>query len=836
MAGFPGSANLSPMIETHHYTARSIAAIIDARGRPAGARTEQPVKHLLTDSRRVVHPEAAIFWALTGPRHDGHDYLAEAYRKGVRQFVVARAPEPGAFPEAAFWVVDDTLAALQRLAAHHRRQFRGPVVGITGSNGKTIVKEWLYQLLCHDRRVVRSPLSYNSQVGVPLSVWQLQPLQELAILEAGISQPGEMTRLERIIRPDIGLFTNIGPAHQEGFPDYETKIREKLTLFREAQVLLYCPDDERVARIVAELGLPALTWSRRRPADLNITAVQTRLGQTEITGRYRGAEKHIRIPFTDPASIENAIHCWAFLLYHSAEAATRFFPNLQPVAMRLELRAAINRCTLINDSYNTDLTSLNVALQFLEQQRPASPHTLILSDLLQSGIPPRQLYREVAHLIAGRPVDRVIGIGTAVRRLDDLLPGSVQRQFFPDTEAFLAGFPVDSFHDETILLKGARRFTFERIARRLSRQQHQTTLTVDLNALAHNLNVYYRQLRPGARLMAMVKASAYGSGSLELAKLLEFHKVSYLGVAYADEGVELRRGGIGLPILVLSPEAAIFDQLTRYQLEPEIFSFSLLQEFARFLGARETAFPVHINIDTGMHRLGFLPEEIDQLGAALAEYPQLKVVSVFTHLAASDNPAQDEFTHQQARLFEEGYAGLCRRLGYRPLRHLLNSSGISRFPQYQADMVRLGIGLYGVESEPAVREQLEVVAQLKAHIVQVKEHPAGATIGYGRAGRLPEAGRIATVSIGYADGLPRLVGNGKFALEVRGRRAPIIGQVCMDLCMIDISAVPEAREGDEVTVFGISPTVTELAEAAGTIPYEIFTSVSERVRRVYIGA
>jgi len=819
-----------------HYTIHQIASIIGASFLQNSS-DKATVKHLLTDSRQLVFPETTLFFALPGASQDGHAFLEKLYEAGVRNFIVSQQAIPENLPEANLLLVVDVLQALQQLAAHHRRQFDIPIVGITGSNGKTIVKEWLFQLLRQDRHIVRSPRSYNSQVGVPLSVWQLQPEHTFGIFEAGISQSGEMEHLAKIIRCTAGIFTNIGEAHGEGFSDTAEKLHEKLRLFEFAETIIYCKDDPLVDDAIQALDKSVFSWSRNGEADLQITALQnTGISGASIEAIYQQEKVSINIPFSDAASVENAIHCWAMLLFLAVpqEVIEKRMSALEAVAMRLELREGINACTIINDSYNSDFTSLSIALNFMEQQRGGGRRTLILSDILQSGREEAELYADVALLIRKKGVNRLIGIGHAVQALRALLPDSIAVHFFETTADFLTASHDLEFQNEVILIKGARAFAFEKIARRLSQKMHQTVLEVNLSALAYNLRSYREKLRSNTKIMAMVKAAAYGSGSLETARLLEFHKVDYLAVAYADEGAELRRGGVQLPILVLNPEQAVFDSLLRYHLEPEIYSLSQLRQFAAFSADAPRTLSIHIKLDTGMRRLGFTEEDLEALTTLLESHPQLHVRSIFSHLAASEAPEHDEFTHSQIAQFEAHYERIAASIGYRPLRHILNSSGIERFPQAQMDMVRLGIGLYGIGATSSFSKRLKPVLSLKATISQIKSAPSGTTIGYGRRGHASQDKRIATISIGYADGLLRAAGNERYSVLVRGMRAPIIGNVCMDMCMIDVTHIPKAREGDEVLIFGEALPVEELAKAFQTIPYEVFTCISPRVKRVYV--
>ena len=818
------------------YTFQQICQIVDGQLVQMHIATA-PIQQLLLDSRLIVFPKTALFIALHGKRNDGHNYLQEVYEKGVRNFIISKKSTYLSTTDANVLQVTDSLTALQKLATDHRQQFDIPVIGITGSNGKTIVKEWLFQLMHEDYKIVRSPKSYNSQTGVPLSVWQMQKGNELGIFEAGISQVGEMEKLAPIIDCTIGVFTHIGPAHAAGFDSTDQKIAEKLQLFQHCQSLIYCADETLLAQHIRQLsGKQLLCWSLHgAEADLSIHKLE-RLpaGATRLSGELQGASIQLVIPFQDKASIHNALHCCVTMhhLGYSIETICERMLLLQPVAMRLELKAGINGCSIINDSYNADIHALQIALDFLDQQSHHHRRCIILSDIFQSGESADSLYRQVADLLKEKQINQLIGIGQAIAQLKEYLPSAISAHFYPTTDQYLEAFDPDNFQQAAVLLKGARPFEFERIANRLTRQVHKTSLEINLNALIHNLNVYSQFLQASTRLMVMVKAAAYGSGSEEVARLLEFLQVDYLSVAYADEGVELREAGIQLPIMVLNPEVATFDVLLRYELEPEIYSLSLLRQF---LGAIPTSqkVKIHLKLDTGMHRLGFEAEDIAALVVLLQQHPHIQVQSIFTHLAASESASHDRFSLQQIQRFEQLYKQLCTPLDIRPLRHILNSAGIIRYPQYQMDMVRLGIGLYGVDSSATIQKQLQTVLSLKARISQIKELAAGETVGYGRKGAFDRKARIGTVSIGYADGLLRGAGNGAYQLIVQGRHAPIIGNVCMDMCMIDLTAIPDAKEGDEVIVFGPEQSVDELAKCLGTIPYEIFTNISGRVRRIY---
>jgi len=794
------------------------------------------IEHLLLDSRRLIFPATSLFFAVKGPRRDGSRFIKELYKRGVRNFVVAQhLPD---LPGANVIVVPDTLTALQQLAAAHRRHFNLPVIGITGSNGKTIIKEWLNQLLEEDHQIVRSPKSYNSQTGVPLSVWQLEPRHQLAIFEAGISRKGEMVRLEPIIHPTIGVFTNLGEAHSEGFASLAEKAAEKLKLFVHAEVLVYCSDQPDIVNAIGAAGLSAkvFSWGRGEGAALRILSIEKIAGWTTMVIKG-AAEFSVSIPFTDPASIENALHCVAvqLVLGQPVDKIRTRMALLAPIAMRLELKSGINHCSIINDSYSADLNSLSIALDFLSQQQQHQRRTVILSDFLESGREENELYTTIAQTLGQKQVDRLIGIGARIgahaTAFGEWFPG--ESIFYPDVATFLSDLHQLHFRDETILIKGARIFEFEEIDRVLTAQIHQTVMEVDLNAMADNLRQFRQLLAPGTRMMAMVKAFGYGSGSFEIANLLQFHGIDWLGVAYADEGVVLRKGGIRVPIMVMNTENSSFHLLAEYNLEPVIYSFSLLRTFDRWLKKEGIpAFPVHIELETGMNRLGFPPEEVDLLLEALPT-AAFKVLSVFSHFAASEEAQQDAFTRHQGEVYTNTARRIGTALGYSFIRHLANSAGIIRHPGLQLDMVRLGIGLYGIDTVGSDRLQLREVSTLKTTIAQIKHPGAGNTIGYNRRGMATATTVIATVRIGYADGYSRSLGNGVGKMWINGHLAPTIGVISMDMTMIDITGIPDVKEGDEVVVFGKQLSVRQLAEWSQTIPYEILTSVSQRVKRVY---
>lgn len=821
------------------YTVQDILSIVNGKLLNSNLFNSQ-IERLLFDSRHLVFPTKTLFFAFQSNRQDGHNFLTELYDQGVRNFIITKEIDPQKYPDANLVVVENSIVALQKLATFHRQKFDYSIIGITGSNGKTIVKEWLFQLLNEDFKIARNPGSYNSQIGVPLSVWQLAPTNNLGIFEAGISQVGEMEKIAPVIDCKIGIFTNIGAAHSEGFSDQKEKIAEKIKLFRKAETVIYCKDNSEVDKAFKlskfyEVARPKLfTWSTKKKADLQIININKKENKTRISVRYKSGTFSFNIPFIDFASIENAIQCCAAMLVLETpyKHIQQRMPKLDPVSMRLEVKEGINNCTVINDSYNSDLTSLELALNFATKRTDEKKIVLFLSDILQSGLSSKVLYKRVAQLILAKKVDHLIAIGDEIKAIKVYLSKKIELSFFKDTNTFLAQFKSEDFQNKLVLLKGARVFQFEKIVNRFEEKFHKTILEVDLSAIVHNLKVYGKYLNPTTKLIAMVKASAYGSGAVEVAKILEFYKVDYLAVAYTDEGVELRKAGIQLPIMVLNPEVASFESLVRYQLEPEIYSLELLQQLIDFSPDNQTM-SIHLKLDTGMHRLGFEKAQMPALLSMLKKQPSISVKTIFSHLAASDMEEHDTFTKTQVAHFSEMYEQLCEGLMYQPIRHILNSSGILRFSQYQFEMVRLGIGLYGIDSSGEVQSQLSVVNSLKATISQIKEVRKKDTVGYNRSGKIKKAKRIATINIGYADGLARKTGNGNYAVSVQGKKAPILGNVCMDMCMIDITDVKDAKVGDEVTIFGTSPTVIDLANCLETIPYEVFTRVSNRVKRIY---
>lgn len=794
------------------------------------------INELLLDSRKYNFQSQVLFFGLLGENHCGEDYIEELYHKGLRNFVVSQ-PTKKLLEDANFILVKNGRDALQKLAAHIRNEYLPQLIAVTGSNGKTIVKEWLYQILNSSLNIVKSPKSYNSQVGVPLSVWRSEPENTMGIFEAGISQPGEMQNLEKILHPEIGIFTNIGSAHDKFFENKEQKTLEKLKLFRNSSSLIYCEDYLLIRDAILKSDIKPeaqIPWSTKNiDSYFYVFDKSINKGQTTLTAKYSGKELSINIPFTDAASIENATHCWLCCLemnYDNLWIQERFY-HLQPVAMRLELKGADQNSILINDSYNSDVESLEVALDFLDQQAKSRSKVLILSDILQSSLESPELYSQVDKLLKRHDVEEWIGIGNehleVLERFDRIKRG------FIDTDEFLQNITSLNWQNKAILIKGARQFQFEKISQALETKSHETVLEIHLSRAVDNLNYFRAKLNPGVKIMAMVKAFSYGSGSFEIASLLEFHKVDYLAVAYTDEGVELRKAGISLPIMVLNVESSSFADIIDFNLEPEIFSFQSLEGFCAVLESREESnYPIHLKLDTGMRRLGFQQNEIPLLIESISKKSSIKIASAFSHLAASDDNDHLEFTKAQIAEFQGMSDQLISSLNYSIDRHILNSSGISNFPNAQFSMVRLGIGLYGISPSKEEQKNLTPISELYASVSQVKSINKGESVGYGLSYVAPKDGKIAIISLGYADGFRRSLSNGVGGVYINSQHYSVIGKVCMDMTMIDISN-SNIKEGDRVEIIGSNISVYELAEKMDTIPYEVLTGISQRVKRVY---
>lgn len=799
-------------------------------------KTNGIIKYLVTDSRRISFPESSLFIALVTARRDAHVFIPELYERGVRNFLVHKAYDTSSYSDANFIFTDDTLAALQQIAAYHRQQFHYPVIGITGSNGKTVVKEWLYQLLAPSYHIIRSPRSYNSQTGVPLSVWQMNESDNLAIFEAGISMPGEMEHLQKIIQPSIGILTNLGAAHSENFLNDAEKLNEKLKLFAHTDTLICNAGNALVDEALKNFKGKLFRWSYEPGAELYVHDIVHNNGSASFCVQTKEKTFSVTIPFTDSASLWNACTCIAVMLYMNtdAETITSRMLHLAPVQMRMQLQPAVNGCSIINDSYNFDTASLAIALDFLASQKQFENKAVIISDIPSAKN--KNDYAEIISMLQARKISRLVTIGREWFNLGHVLTDKITGvQQFESTAVFLDSYPSTHFKNEVILLKGARAFEFEKIAFQLQKKVHQTTMEINLTAMVHNLNVYRNHLQAGVKLMAMVKAAGYGSGSAEVASLLQFHKVDYLAVAYTDEGVELRKAGITLPIMVMNIDEEAFEALVDNNLEPELFSPNIFKAFISFLDTQGlNNYPVHIKLDTGMHRLGFGEDDMPELFTLLANNKQVMIKSVFSHLASSDDDRDDEFTKRQAETFKQWCEAVEKITGYSFIKHISNSAAIIRLPALQFDMVRLGIGLYGIDSSAKYQHLLQNVLSLKTTIAQIRKLKAGETVGYNRRGKIENDSVIATLRIGYADGFRRSLSNGNGKVYIKGQLVPVKGTVAMDMIMVDITGIENIHEGDEVEIFGNHLPVQQFAAWCGTIPYEIFTCIGQRVKRVYV--
>ncbi|MCM1483546.1 MAG: bifunctional UDP-N-acetylmuramoyl-tripeptide:D-alanyl-D-alanine ligase/alanine racemase [Muribaculaceae bacterium] len=814
-----------------------IATILHHNIRPED---DREISILLTDSRSLTFPEQSLFFALSTASGNGHHYIPELYSRSVRDFVVSEMPDNASvlMPDAVFIKVADVTRALQEIGRMYRMSFDIPVIGITGSQGKTTVKEWLYQLLSHRMHIVRSPRSFNSQIGVPLSIWEMDSDTELAIFEAGISRPVEMSILALIIRPTIGIITNIGPEHAEGFSSITEKAEEKAMLLSGCQYAVYNGDNDIIHRAVIKSGFTGVcvAWSvDDNEAPLYVSSIIHGGESTTIVYSYLRRENTVTIPFTSESDIQNAIHCIAVLhiLNIPVQDITEWMGQLTPVGTRMEVIEGVNNCMVIHDSYTSDLHSLTPALDFMRRRATASrTSTVILSDVMHESMPGVRLYKEVAKLLIAKGVSRIIGIGEEISRYSRFFPA--ESTFYDSTTEFLSSVSPGDFDHELVLIKGASQFHFELIAEMLEARQHETVLEVNLDALVHNFNFCRSFLKPSTGVVCMVKASGYGAGAHELAKTLQSQGAAYLAVAVADEGVDLRKAGITMPIMVMNPRVVNYHTLFAFDLEPEIYTFEILHQIIREAEKYGVEnYPVHIKIDSGMHRLGFLEDDIPELVDILKRQKAVRPASVFSHLCAADCPDMDDYTMEQFAYFDRCANALQRGFNHHIQRHILNSTGITRFPEYQYDLVRLGICLYGVPTmTDGSQDELKPVSALYTTVISIKEWEAGTTIGYSRRGVLKRQSRIATIPVGYADGIDRHLGNGNLEVYIGGRPCPTVGNVCMDIMMVDVTDT-DCSVGDRVELFGPNIPVTKIAETLDTIPYEVLTSVSTRVKRIY---
>ena len=806
---------------------RNIISILKANW--VGKNDIAVIDSISIDSRSLQNDSNTLFFAMSGPNHNGHEYIEELISKNVLYFVVEYIPEH-LKDKANFLLVENTLDSFQKFAVFYRSQFDFPIIGITGSNGKTIVKEWLNFLLSPDYNIIRSPKSYNSQVGVPLSILGINEKHNLGIFEAGISTNNEMEKLQKIIQPTIGILTNIGSAHDEGFADIGEKIKEKLKLFTNVNVLIV--NKNKTISCFINPKIKQFTWSSDDKKSDVFISTSKKDEKTILQCTYLEECFKIEIPFQDQASIENAIHCLVLMLYfgYNPTVINTRMSELYPIEMRLKVKTGINNCTIIDDSYSSDFQSLKIALDFLEHQKQHKKKTIILSDIFQSGLTEEELYSQVSLLIISNKISRVIAIGETISKFKRKFINGIA---FENTNEFIDAFDSLDFETETILIKGARDFHFEQIVTLLEHKTHETVLEINLNAITHNLNYYKSKLNPSTKLMVMVKAFGYGSGDFEIAKLLEHHKVDYLGVAFSDEGIALKNAGITIPIMILNPESTSFDAIINHQLEPEIYTIKGLKAFIRIAEVKKVAhYPIHIKIDTGMHRLGFQENDFPELIELLNNNVFVKVKSILSHMATSDSVEHKDFSISQIQLFDKLSSELTSALRINPIRHILNTAGISNFPEAQFDMVRLGIGLYGISSDDDEQKNLQNVGTLKSLISQIRTIPKDDSVGYGRRFIAKKESKIATIPIGYADGISRHLGNNVGYVMINLKKAPIIGSICMDMLMVDVTDV-ECKEGNTVIVFGEQPTVKEIAKLLDTIPYEILTSISQRVKRIF---
>ncbi len=796
------------------------------------------IEHISVDTRKLFIPENTLFVAIRGKNHDGHNFLAEAYEKGVRNFIIENEKFALPFRELGinYVVVKNSVRAFQKIVSWHRSKFQYPVIGITGSNGKTIVKEWLTQLLSEEFNIVRSPKSFNSQVGVPLSVWQMRSEHTLGIFEAGISQAGEMEYLQKVIQPTIGVLTNLGSAHDEGFRSREEKLEEKLKLFENTPIVYLPENTAQIFPKIIDKFIKRNSLSQVFFWDYEATTSQKPVSFIQKENKRICRLNSKLLPFQDEAYLQNMALCAVLMHFQfniSIQEISKRLTLLKPVSMRLELKQGIQQTYLIDDSYNNDLAGLQIALDFLANQDQKPAKVVILSDILESDLSGKKLYQQVAKLVVSKKIGFFIGIGDKISQHQELFRDVPLTAFYKDTEEFLSKGFFQQFRNCVILIKGARKYAFEKIVQKLEYKAHRTVLEISLDALVNNLNFYRSFLKPETKIMVMVKAFAYGNGSVEIANLLQFHRVDYLAVAYADEGVKLRKNGIHLPIMVMNPSEESFSLLAEYNLEPVVYSFEILEKLKSFCENEHLSLKIHLEFDTGMRRLGFEPQDANVLLSILQKTAFLKVFSFMSHLAAADEELHDDFSLKQIQTFQKITQIFEKKLSYKCLKHILNSSGIVRFPEYQMDMVRLGIGLYGVEAGGKFQGNLQAISRLKTVISQIKTISKNDTVGYGRRAKVTKKSRIGIIAIGYADGLSRAFSNGVGKVKVRGKLVPIIGNICMDMTMIDLSEVPDAQVDDEVIIFDETHTIQTLAKAIGTIPYEILTNISERVKRVF---
>ncbi|UEQ75116.1 bifunctional UDP-N-acetylmuramoyl-tripeptide:D-alanyl-D-alanine ligase/alanine racemase [Chryseobacterium arthrosphaerae] len=812
-----------------NYTVQHIAEITNAQVIGDG---NLMIRNIAYDSRIIYSTKNTAFIAINTHKNSGEKFIESAIDRGIG-VIISEHYDPE-YNNVTWIIVENSVDFLQKLARYHFENSHIQSIGITGSNGKTILKEWLYQCLWNEFPTVKSPKSFNSQIGLPLSLLQINSNHKLGIFEVGISKPDEMEKLEHIFHPQIGLLTHIGTAHAANFSSEEQLIDEKIRLFKDSEVIIYNGDNSSVDQKIKKSysGRKLISYGFKKE---NNVFIKNNISRDEnIIVEYFGEEISFPAHQRDEATLTNAMALITVLKELNIEnkKIVEKINLLKAVEMRLESIEGIKGNIIIDDSFNLDLDSLKTALQFLKEYNK-SKKSLVLTDIVGVNVNSQELYEEVSELVNEQRFDSVFLIGDEISKFSELFKAKTYT--FIDTKELIESKHLTEIENQIILLKGARKFEIEKLKDILELRKHDTVLEVNLNAILHNINYHKSLLKPGTKMMAMVKANAYGLGSFEVSEFLQHHHIDYLGVAYVDEGVELRKKGITTPIIVMNPEQHSYQTIIEYDLEPEIYSFRVLELFYEAVqkSGYDKKYPIHIKLETGMHRLGFKDFELDQLSETLSG-KNLKVQSMFSHLSSSDMPEERAFTLKQFEVFERNSSYLIEKLGYTPIRHILNSSGITSYSDHQYDMVRIGIGMLGESSDNEIQKQLQSVVSFKTVISQISMVEGGESVGYSRRYKADHLTRIATVPVGYADGIPRLIGNQVGSLGVNKTLAPIVGNICMDMMMINVDNIPNVKEGDTVTVFNAKPSLKEFAGYCKTITYEVLTSISPRVKRIYI--
>lgn len=794
---------------------------------------ENDISNVIYDSRKISFPKNSIFIALTGNRVDGHDFIKSAYAKGIRNFLTSKPIDLSDYKNSNFISINDTLKSLQLLAQKHRAQYKYPVLAITGSNGKTTVKEWLSKALSKKYKIVKSPKSFNSQLGVALSVLQMDKKHDFAIIEAGISTAGEMQNLQRMIQANYGILTNIGDAHSAGFISKNEKLKEKIILFKTCSQVIFNADDKLITTAISDqiTGIKC-SWGTAEKNKIRVASIKKESTYSYIKLHYKGAKYNFNIPFQTTDLIENAMHVITFLLLDGFDEETiqQELNEINPIANRLEIKEGIYNSLLINDTYSSDLASMQMAMEYQDLHHADKGKILIFSDFDQQ-LDKEKIFLQLNELLIEKKIETAIGIG--IEDTYKKIFSTNSTAFYDSAGQFLKDYNSIKIKDKCVLIKGARKFKLEVIYAHLSKQIHETILETDFSAMANNLNYYKSKLNEKTKVMAVVKAEAYGSGSIQVAQFLEHQKIDYLAVALVDEAIKIRNEGCSLPLMIFNTGSSSVETLLKYNLEPEVYSFELLHSITRAAERLNAVINIHLKIDTGMNRLGFKLEEISELNSILKKCNLVKVKSIFSHLAASENSDFDDFTLSQFKQFDNAYSQVCDAICDKPIKHILNTAGTIRFPEYQYDMVRIGLGLYGIDETGLSEAHLEKVHTLKSSIIQIKSLKKGETTGYSRSGKAEQDMRIAIVNIGYADGLMRGAGNGNYHPLVNDQACKIVGNICMDVCMVDITGYSNVNVGDTVEFFGKSLDIKELATACNTISYEIISRIAPRIKRLY---